>query len=56
MEPPTPASPTHSHVWQRIGTIHEQLRHSAEARIAYETALRLDPGNQQASDALAKLK
>lgn len=55
-EPPTPASPTHSHAWQRIGNIQEQLQRPAEARTAYETALRLDPSNRQASDALAKLK
>lgn len=55
-EPPTPASPTHSHAWQRIGNIQEQLKRPAEARTAYETALELDPSNRQASDALAKLK
>ena len=56
IEPPTPASPTHSHTWQRIGSIQEQLHHPGEARTAYETALKLDPSNQQASEALAKLK
>jgi tetratricopeptide (TPR) repeat protein len=55
-EPPTPASPTHSHAWQRIGNIQEQLNRPAEARTAYETALKLDPSNRQAADALAKLK
>ena len=34
----------------------EQLKRPDEARSAYETALKLDPGNRQASDALAKLK
>ncbi len=55
-EPPTPASPTHSNVWQRIGNLHERLNQAAEARAAYETALKLDPSNAQASSALAKLQ
>ena len=38
------------------GNILEQLHRPVEARAAYETALKLDPGNRQASDALAKLK
>ncbi len=54
-DPPTPASPTHSAVWQRIGNVQEQLQRLAEARAAYETALQLDPSNAQASTALAKL-
>jgi tetratricopeptide (TPR) repeat protein len=56
LEPSTPASPTHSHAWQRIGNILEQLNRPDEARAAYENALKLDPSNRQASDALAKLK
>jgi tetratricopeptide (TPR) repeat protein len=56
IEPPTPASPTHSNVWQRIGNIEEHLAHPDEARKAYETALKLDPSNAAASTALAKLK
>jgi cytochrome c-type biogenesis protein CcmH/NrfG len=56
IEPPSPASPSHSNTWQRIGNIEEQLKHPDEARNAYETALKLDPSNRQASDALAKLK
>ena len=55
-EPPTPASPTHSHVWHRTGIILEQLNRPADARVAYETALKLDPSNRPASDALANLK
>jgi tetratricopeptide (TPR) repeat protein len=55
VDPPTPASPSHSNVWQRIGNILQQLDRAADARAAYETALKLDPGNRQASDALAKL-
>lgn len=56
ISPPTPASPTHSNVWQRIGNIQEQLKHPDEARKAYESALKLDPANTAASSALAKLK
>lgn len=55
-EPPSPASPSHSNVWQKIGHLHERLGSPAEARTAYETALRLDPANPQAAEALAKLK
>lgn len=56
LTPPNASSPPHTHVWNRIGNLHEKLKHPAEARTAYETALKLDPGNKQASDALAKLK
>lgn len=56
LEPPTPASPTHSNAWQRIGNIEERLQRPAEARAAYEAALKLDASNRQAADALAKLK
>jgi tetratricopeptide (TPR) repeat protein len=56
LEPPGPAQPTHSNVWVRIGNIQEKLSHPAEARSAYETALKLDAGNTQASAALAALK
>ena len=55
LEPPTPASPSHSNVWQRLGNVEERLHHPAEARAAYETALKLDASNKQAADALAKL-
>ena len=56
LAPPTPASPSHSNVWQRIGNLEEKLQHPAEARTAYEAALKLDPNNRQAADALGKLK
>ncbi|MBL9186366.1 MAG: tetratricopeptide repeat protein [Opitutaceae bacterium] len=56
LTPPSPASPPHSAVWHRIGNIEEKLQRPAEARTAYETALRLDPGNRQAKDAVARLK
>lgn len=56
LEPPTPASPTHSSVWQRLGNLEERRQQPAEARAAYEAALKLDVSNQQAAEALAKLK
>lgn len=56
IDPPTPASPSHSNVWHRIGNIQEQLSRVEDARNAYETALRLDPSNAAASAAVAKLK
>ena len=56
LEPTSPASPTHSNVWQRIGNIQEQLHRAADARVAYETALKLDPHNKQAAEALGKLR
>lgn len=56
LPPPSPASPTHSHTWQRIGNIQEKLQHPGDARVAYETALQIDPSNRQAADALARLK
>lgn len=55
-EPQSPAEPTHSYVWLRIARIQERLNHSSEARLAYEKALKLDPANKSASEALQKLK
>jgi tetratricopeptide (TPR) repeat protein len=51
-----PAAPDPAHVWNRLGVIQEKLGHAAEARAAYQAALKLDPANKQAGDALAKLK
>ncbi len=56
LEPPSPASPTHSHVWFRIGDLQLKLGHTAEARDAFTESLKIDPSNPQASAALAKLK
>jgi cytochrome c-type biogenesis protein CcmH/NrfG len=56
MEPPGPTAPRRTNVWNRIGAIQEKLQHPTEARAAYEAALKEDPGNRQASDALANLK
>jgi tetratricopeptide (TPR) repeat protein len=50
-----PSAPTHSDVWHRVGAIREKLAQPAEARAAYEAALKLSPGNRAAADALAKL-
>lgn len=55
LSPPSPASPSASNVWHRLGNLEAKLQHRAEARAAYESALRLDPGNQQAAAALARL-
>lgn len=56
LDPPTPAAPTHSHVWQRIGNLHERLNHPDDARKAYQSALELDSSNSAAAQALARLK
>ena len=53
---PGPSAPRPTNVWFRIGVIQEKLGHPADARQAYETALQLDRGSKQASDALANLK
>jgi tetratricopeptide (TPR) repeat protein len=55
IEPPHPASPTHSNLWYRLGDIEEKLGHTDEARAAYESALKLDPANRQAQSGLQKL-
>lgn len=54
--PPLPTSPRHTDVWNRLGNIEEKLKHPAEARAAYEAALKLEPANKAAADALARLK
>ncbi|MEO5960550.1 MAG: tetratricopeptide repeat protein [Opitutaceae bacterium] len=56
MPEPGGPSPRHSDVWNRLGNIQEQLAHPAEARTAYETALKLNPANAAAAESLAKLK
>lgn len=55
LPPPTAASPTHSHVWHRIGVVRERLHEPGEARAAYAEAVRIDPSNRQAAEALARL-
>jgi len=55
LEPPTPAAPSHSHVWYRIGVLQERRQRPEEARAAYRAALERDPHNRQASEALARL-
>jgi len=55
LDPPTPASPTHSNVWHRIGVIQEKLQHPVEAAHAYDAALKLDPSNRPAATARARL-
>jgi tetratricopeptide (TPR) repeat protein len=56
LTPPSPASPKLTNVWKRIGILQEKLGRTAEARAAYANAVKLDPANRQAADALAKLK
>lgn len=56
LAPPTPASPSHSNVWHRIGNVLEQLQRLDEARAAYRSALERDPNNRQATEALARLR
>ncbi len=56
LQPPGPGSPQPASVWSRIGVIEEKLGHVSQARTAYESAVRLDPGIAQASAALARLK
>ncbi len=55
LEPPHPASPTHSNLWYRLGDIEEKLGNPAEARAAYENAVELDPANRQAQSGLGHL-
>ena len=42
--------------WIRAGDIQKKLGHLDEARVAYQTALQLQPGNKAATAALAALK
>lgn len=52
---PKPNEPTHATAHWRLGQIRERRADKAGARAAYETALRLDPDQRQAKDALKKL-
>ncbi len=56
LTPPTPAAPTHSQVWNRIGCVQERLGRPDVAREAYTRALALDPSNRAAGDALERLR
>ncbi|MSU25120.1 MAG: tetratricopeptide repeat protein [Opitutus sp.] len=56
LTPPSSTAPAPTFVWNRLGQLQEKLGHRTEARTAYESALKLDPTNQPAADALAKLK
>jgi tetratricopeptide (TPR) repeat protein len=55
LKPPHPASPTHANILFRMGDLQEKLGSRAEARAAYEAALKLEPENRQASAALERL-
>ncbi len=54
--PPTPASPSHSNVWHRIGNVLEKLGRIDDAKSAYESALKLDAANTQAASSRARLE
>jgi tetratricopeptide (TPR) repeat protein len=56
IDPPNPASPTHSHIWFRVGDIQQKLGRFDEARAAYKSALEIDPANRLATAALERLK
>jgi tetratricopeptide (TPR) repeat protein len=53
---PGPSAPSASHAWNRLGDVEVKLSHPAEARLAYEKAINLDPTNKTAAESLAKLK
>lgn len=53
---PHPEIPSAGEIWLMIGTIHEKLGQRAEAQRAYEAACRLDPDDDDAATALARLK
>jgi pentatricopeptide repeat protein len=53
---PGPTEPSRAAAHWRLGMIHERRGHTAQAREAYETALKLDPKHRGAREALAKLK
>ena len=48
--------PRSGSIWTRIGDIDMALHQVAAAKIAYQTALQLDPGNKGAMTALARMK
>jgi len=53
---PPPAQPGHAEVWIRLGNIYEQLGRKEAARAAYASALKLNPDNGPAAEALGKLR
>lgn len=52
----TPGSINIVPAWVRLGNVHEKLGQKAEARIAYQTALQLQPDEKTAAAALANLQ
>ena len=56
LTPPSPAAPTYSHIWFRIGVIDQKLGQPAEARAAFRSSLEQDPENRAAKVALERLK
>lgn len=53
--PPTPGAPGHDAAHWRLGNLWEKKGDKPAARAAYEAALAINPGFQQAIDALKKL-
>lgn len=51
----TPGSVNVVPAWVRLGNVHEKLGQKAEARVAYQTALQLQPDDKPAAAALANL-
>jgi len=54
--PPPPGGPTHADAWFRKGQVYLQLKRTADARTAFQTALKLVPGHQGATRELSRLK
>jgi cytochrome c-type biogenesis protein CcmH/NrfG len=48
--------PGHASAWYRLGTLYEKQNDNAQARSAYESAVKLDGALTEAADALARLR
>ena len=53
---PTAQDPPLAAAHWRLGMLYEQMRRTADARVQYQTALKLDPEHAEAKAALRKLK
>jgi tetratricopeptide (TPR) repeat protein len=53
---PSKDEPSHAYAYYRLGMIQEKLNNNAEAKAHYQAAIKLDPGNKEATQALKKLK
>lgn len=52
--PPPPGLPGPSTIWCRIGALERKVGREAEARVAYEEALKIDPANREALEGLGR--